>query len=174
MTISFQNGMSIITDTDFKVVGIDGSSIRAQILNSTGVLEKGNPVWRNVFLNVSGQYDLPAGIVPLAGDYGGEGNHYNFSKYKFICPVLGNYRMSIHSLITGPAYANPGAHLFGYINGSMISCGAHMAGDSTVNYMTAQWVGVVRAAAGDALYFQSGGGRVYGDGWTVATYQLLG
>lgn len=173
MSINFSNNMSIQTDTNFRIIGTDGTSVRSQIDAATGMLEKSQPVWRCVFTTGTGQQVYPAGKLPFANDYGGEGNHYNFSTYEFICPVPGNYRLSMHSLHTGSVYANPNDHWYGYINGTFISNGGHLVGGTT-NYATTHWIGVVRANAGDYLWFGHDGGRLHGDGWTVATYQLLG
>jgi hypothetical protein len=174
MAIYFSNGMSIDTSNDFRIIGSDGSTVEAQILSSTGVLEKSDPVWRQVYLTGGGQQVVAAGKITAVADYGGEGNHYNFSTAEFICPVPGTYRMSIYSLQTGAAYANSGLHAYGYHNGTFISNGIHLVGNATTNYLSVGWLGLVRAAAGDYLWFASGGGRLYSDGWTVMSYHLVG
>jgi hypothetical protein len=173
MAINFSNNMSIQTDTNFRIIGTNGTTIRSQVDAASGMLEKSQPVWRCVYTTGGGQQVYPGGKLPFTLDYGGEGNHYNFSTAEFICPVPGNYRMSMHSLHTGGVYANPNDHYYGYINGTFISNGGHLVGGAT-NYATTHWIGVVRANAGDYLWFGHDGNRLYGDGWTVATYQLLG
>jgi hypothetical protein len=176
MAINFNNGMSIQTDTNFRIIGSDGTTVRSGVDNSFGGLEKSLPVWRCVYAignNDSGQFVYPAGKITFQGDYGGEGNHYNFTTSEFICPVPGNYRMSMHVLHTGGVYAQPNDHSYGYINGTFISNGIHLVG-ATTNYATCQWIGVVKASAGDYLWFSNDGGRMYSGGWCVATYQLLG
>jgi hypothetical protein len=173
MAIDFSNGMKIQTDTNFRILGTD-NNIRSQVENASGMLEKGNPVWRCVNTGQSGdQVVYPGGRLPFNSDYGGEGNHYNFTNSEFICPVPGNYRMSMHVLHTGSVFAQPNNHSFGYINGTFISNGVHVVG-SGLNYATASWIGMVRANAGDYLWFGNNGGRMYSGGWCVATYQLLG
>lgn len=173
MAINFNNGMSIQTDTNFRVIGTDGA-VRSGVDNAFGGLEKASPVWRCVYAIGNGdQFIYPAGKIAFQGDYGGEGNHYNFTTSEFICPVPGNYRMSMHVLQTGRVYANFDTHSYGFINGTYISNGVHLVGPTT-NYATCQWIGVVRASAGDYLWFGTGGGRMYSGGWCVATYQLLG
>jgi len=174
MTINFSNGMGIQTATNFRIIGTDGSSVRSSVDNEFGGLEKSQPVWRCVYATGNGdQIVFPGGKLPFNADYGGEGNHYNFSTFEFICPVPGNYRMSMHVLQTGGVYANPNDHYYGYINGTFISNGGHLVG-STTNYATTHWIGVVRANAGDYLWFGHDGARLYSGGWCVATYQLLG
>lgn len=166
--------MSIDTDTNFRIIGTDGTTVRSQVTAASGMLEKSQPVWRCVYAIGNGdQFIFPGGKLPFNGDYGGEGNHYNFSTFEFICPVPGNYRMSMHVLHTGGVYAQPNNHSYGYINGTFISNGIHVVG-GTLNYATSQWIGVVRANAGDYLWFSNDGGRMYSGGWCVATYQLLG
>ena len=175
MTINFSNGMGIQTDTNFRVLGSDGSSVRASVDNAFGGLEKGQPVWRCVYASIGdgGQRVYPGGKIAFNTDYGGEGNHYNFTNHEFICPVPGNYRLSMHVLHTGGVYGEPNNHSYGHINGTFISNGVHVVG-SGLNYATSHWVGVVRANAGDYLWFGNNGGRTYSGGWCVATYQLLG
>jgi hypothetical protein len=174
MTIFFNNGMGVQTDTNFRIIGSDGTTVKAQVDNASGMLEKTQPVWRCVYNNGGGdQITQAGGKLPLSVDYGGEGNHYNFTTSEFICPVPGNYRLSLHVLMTGGVYVNPNNHYYGYHNGTFISNGGHCVG-STLNYATAQFIGLVNAAAGDYLWFGHDGGRMYTGGWQVATYQLLG
>ena len=175
MGINFSNSMTMNTLTDFGIIGTDGSSVRSQLAASAGVLEKTDPVWRQVYLNPgAGQVVLAAGKITAVTDYGGEGNHYNFSTGEFICPVPGTYRMSMHALQTGAQYANSGLHFYGYHNATFISNGGHLVTNTTGYYFSIVWVGLVRAAAGDYLWFETGGGRIYADGWTVMSYQLIG
>jgi hypothetical protein len=131
-------------------------------------------VWRCVYNATGGgdQVPNPAGKLTFNTDYGGEGNHFNFSTYEFICPVPGNYRLSMHVLHTGNPYPNSGNHYYGYHNGTFISNGGHLVGST--NYATTQWTGLVNASAGDYLWFGHDGGRMYTGGWQVATFQLLG
>ena len=175
MTINFSNGMGIQTDTNFRIIGSDGATVRSSVDNAFGGLEKTQPVWRCVYTGPGGggQYVYPGGRLPFDTDYGGEGNHYNFSNSEFICPVPGNYRMSMHVLHTGGVYTEPNNHSYGYINGTFISNGVHCVG-AGLNYATCHWIGVVRANAGDYLWFGNNGARMYSGGWCVATYQLLG
>jgi hypothetical protein len=174
MTIYFDNGMGIQTDTNFRVIGSDGSSVRANIDNTSGMLERAQPVWRCIYHGTGGgdQYVYPAGKVAFNTDYGGEGNHYNFSTYEFICPVPGNYRLTMQILFTGNPYSNPSNHYYPYINGTYISNAIHHVGSA--NYITCSWTGIVRASAGDYLWWGNNGGRSYTGGWSVVTYQLLG
>ena len=174
MTIYFSNNMGIATDTDFKIIGTDGSTVKSQVANAAGMLEKTSPVWQCVYGGDGNQQVYAGGKLPLGSSTGGEGNHYNFNQYYFVCPVPGNYRMSMNVLHCGNAYANPNDHYYGYINGTFISNGGHMVGSAALNYVTTQWIGVVRAAAGDYLWFGHDGGRLYSGTWMVATYQLLG
>jgi hypothetical protein len=173
MTIFFNNGMGIQTDTNFRILGSDGTTVRSSVDNAFGGLEKTQPVWRCVYNNGGGDQLVQAGgKLPINIDYGGEGNHFNFTNSEFICPVPGNYRLSMHVLMTGNPYSNPNNHYYGYINGTFISNGGHSVGSH--NYATCHWIGVVRANAGDYLWFGHDGGRMYTGGWQVATYQLLG
>lgn len=174
MGINFSSGMSINTNTNFQIIGSDGSTVEAQVLAATGTLEKTDPVWQQVYLTGGAQQVLAAGKISAVASYGGQGDHYNYSTAEFICPVPGTYRMSIHSLQTGAAYANSGLHAYGYINGTYISNGIHLVGNTTTNYVSVGWISLVRANAGDYLWFGSSGGRLYSDGWTVMSFQLLG
>jgi hypothetical protein len=174
MAINFSNGMSINTGSNYQIVGTDGSTVMNQIIGTAGMMEKTSPVWRTVYLTGSGQLVIASGKMSGFTDYGGEGDHFNYSTSEFICPVPGTYRTSLHTLMTGAAYANSGLHFYGYHNATYISNGGHMVGNATTNYLSVAWVGLVRASAGDYLWFGSGGGRLYGDGWTVASYQLIG
>lgn len=174
MTIYFNNGMGIQTDTNFRILGTDGSSVRSNVDNSSGMLEKGQPVWRCVYHGPGsgGQYIFPGGKLAFDSDYGGEGNHYNFTNREFICPVPGTYRVTMHILFTGNVYDSANNHYYAYINGIFISNGIHHVGSA--NYITSSWTGLVKANAGDYLWWSNNGGRSYTGGWCVATYQLLG
>jgi hypothetical protein len=177
MTIYFSSGMGIRTDTNFGIIGTDGSTVKANVDNASGMLEKTQPVWRCVYALSGGagnQIVWAGGKLPFDTDYGGEGNHYNFNQYYFVCPVPGNYRMSMNVLHCGNAYANPNDHYYGYRNGTFISNGGHMVGSANLNYATTHWIGVINCSAGDYLWFGHDGGRLYSGGWCVATYQLLG
>jgi hypothetical protein len=178
MTIFFDNGMGLQTDTNFRILGTDGTTVRSSVDNAFGGLEKSQPVWRCVYNITSGVSDgnqgpMGSGKLQFRANYGGEGDNYNFTNFEFICPVPGNYRMSMHVLHTGGVYAEPNNHSYGYINGTFISNGIHCVGGG-LNYATCQWIGVVRANAGDYLWFGNNGGRMYTGGWQIATYQLLG
>lgn len=165
--------MGIQTDTNFRILGSNGTSVRSNVDAAAPYVEKANPVWQCVYAAGNGdQIVFPGGKIPFDTNYGGEGNHYNYTNREFICPVPGNYRMSMHVLMTGNVYGNPNNHCYGYINGTFISNGLHMVGSA--NYITTSWIGMVRANAGDYLWFGHDGNRMYSGGWCVATYQLLG
>lgn len=186
MAIKFSNDMSIVTDTDFKIIGTDGSTMKAQVANAGGMLEKANPVWRMVYCGVPNpaatnpvqnpgdQYVQNSGILPFRHDYGGEGDHFNFSTYKFICPVKGNYRMSHHVLMTGSAYTGAGGHHYPIKNDSQIQNGVHLVGNASLNYISVQAILTIQCAAGDTLCWHNGGTRAYTGGWSVCCYELLG